>query len=94
MYIFLASSPPDNPSATILYSTSLSISWTPLSSDIVNGYIISYNGGQQPIIVMGSDTSSYILEGLTKGTTYQINVYSYTDLPSETANVASILLDG
>ena len=73
-------------------STSVSISWTPLSSG-VNGYIIVYNGGQ-PVIINGQNTSNYILEGLSKGTTYQISVYSYYDIPSGSANGVSIRFDG
>ena len=73
-------------------STSVSISWTPLSSG-VNGYIIVYNGGQ-PVIINGQNTSNYILEGLSKGKTYQISVYSYYDIPSRSANGVSIRFDG
>ena len=83
------SSPPTGLSATILSPTSVSISWSPLSGD-VNGYVLQYTGGQ-PVI---EDSSSSVLEGLTQGTTYQINIYSYSDLLSSTSTNISVLLDG
>jgi len=86
------SSPPTGLSATILSPTSLSISWSPLSGD-VNGYVIQYTGGQ-PVMVNGEDSSSRVLEGLTQGTAYQINIYSYSDLLSSTSTNILILLHG
>ena len=83
--------PPTGLLATILSPTSLSISWSPLSGD-VNGYVIQYTGGQ-PVMVNGEDSSSSVLEGLTQGTTYQINIYSYSDLLSSTSTNISVLLD-
>ena len=73
------SSPPNSLSATIPSTTSLFISWT--SSSNVAGYIVDYNGGQ-PVLV---DGTSHVLNGLNQGKTYKINVYSYSDLPSETS---------
>lgn len=78
-------------SATILSSTSLSISWTP--SPGVAGYIVNYNGGQ-PVLIEGSDSTNYVLEKLTQGTTYQIKLYTYIDLPSVTFSNLTVLFDG
>ena len=49
-----------------------------MSLSNVAGYIVNYNGGQ-PVLV---DGTSHVLNGITQGKTYQINVYSYRDLPS------------
>ena len=87
--IIVASSPPTGLSATILSASSVSINWIP-SSD-VNGYILHYTPNGQSKIVKGGNKSSDILEGLTQGITYQISVYSYKDLPSESPNVLSVV---
>ena len=42
----------------------------------------------------GGNKSSDILEGVTQGVIYQISVYSYKDLPSQSPNVLSVVLDG
>ena len=82
------SSPPNGLSATIPSTTSLSISWMSLSNTV--GYIVDYNGGQ-PVLVEGT---SHVLNGLTQGITYQINVYSYSDLPSAMSTDLTVNFDG
>ena len=82
---------PSGVSATILSSSSLSISWMPVSS--VDGYIVYYNGGETALIE-GQDSTNSILNGLNKGTTYTISVYSYSGLVSETASIVIIDYNG
>ena len=69
------SQPPSGVSATILSSSSLSISWMSVSSG-ADGYIVYYNGGEA-VLIEGQGSTNSILNGLNKGTTYYIDVYSY-----------------
>ena len=85
------SKPPSGLSATILSSSSLSISWMSVSD--ADGYIVYYNGGEA-VLIEGQDSTNRILNGLNKGTTYTISVYSYSGLVSETASVLIIDYNG
>ena len=85
------SQPPSGVSATILSSSSQSISWMSVSG--VDGYIVYYNGGEA-VLVEGQESTNSILNGLNKGTTYTISVYSYSGLVSETASVVIIDYNG
>ena len=86
------SQPPSGLSAIILSSSSLSISW--MSVPGVDGYIVYYNGGEA-VLIKGQDSTNRMLNGLVKGTTYTVDVYSYEGFYS-TASRASIavLFDG
>ena len=42
----------------------------------VDGYILYYNGGEA-VLIEGQDLTNMTLNGLIKGTTYTIHVYSY-----------------
>ena len=42
----------------------------------VDGYIVYYNGGEA-VQIEGQDSTNRILNGLIKGTTYTVDVYSY-----------------
>ena len=73
---FPAPSPPSGLSANAIPSTtSLSISWMSVPGAV--GYIVYYNGGQAELIE-GEDSTDHLLDGLNKGNTYQIKVYSYS----------------
>ena len=88
----VAYSPPTGLSARISSHSILTVSWSPLSD--VKGYILHYNPNGKVIIVNGGESSSGNIDVPTQGTTYQINVYSYMDLPSESSNVITVLYDG
>ena len=60
----------------------------------INGYIIHYSPNGHPQLENRSDTSSVVLQGLSKGTLYNISVYSYKDLPSKSSSTVSVLLGG
>ena len=91
-FFIVASSPPCKLSAIIVSSSSVLVSWNPLSD--VTGYIIHYSPGGQSELLNRTDASNNVLGGLIQGTTYQINVYSYRDLPSESSSDLSVLWDG
>ena len=80
------SQPPSGLTATILSSSSLSISWMSVSDAV--GYIVYYNGGEA-VLIEGQDSTNRILNGLIKGTTYYVDVYSYEGFYSN-ASRASI----
>ena len=61
-----------------------------MSLSNVTGYVVDCNGGEV-VLVKGT---SHVLNGLSQGNTYQINVYSYSDLPSETFSNLAITFDG
>ena len=91
--IFLvASSSPTGLSATIVSSSGLLISWTPLSN--VNGYLIHYIPNKPLYLICGQNVSSSTLRNLLQGATYQIHVYSFKDLPSTSSSNISVFLDG
>ena len=87
----VASSSPTRLSARISSQYILIISWSPVSN--VKRYILHYNPNDKVILVNGGESSSCNIDELTQGTTYQINVYNYRDLPSESSNVISVLYD-
>ena len=86
------SQPPSGISTTILSGSSLSIIWMSVSG--ADGYIVYYNGGEA-VLIEGQDSTNMILNGLIKGTTNTVDVYSYEGFYS-TASKASIavLFDG
>ena len=88
----VAYSPPTGLSARISSHSILTVSWSPVSN--VKGYILHYNPSGKVILVSGGESSSGDIDEPTQGTTYQINVYSYRDLPSESSNVISVFYDG
>ena len=59
-----------------------------------NGYILQYTPNDETLLVNGSGSLFANIKELTQGTTYQINVYSYRDLPSESSIGVSVLYDG
>ena len=91
-FFTVASSPPGELSATIVSSSSVLVSWNPLSD--VTGYITHYTPDGQSELLNRTDASNNVLGGLIQGTTYQINVYSYKDLLSESSSDLSVLWDG
>ena len=93
---FLTSSAPSQPpsdlSATILSSSSLSISWMSVSG--VDGYIVYYNGGEA-VLIEGQDSANRMLNGLIKGAIYSVDVYSYEGFYSNTSKTSiQVNLDG
>ena len=76
--------PPSGLSATIASSNSLSISWMSVSG--VDGYIVYSNGGEA-VLIKGQNMTDYTLSGLNeKGNDYNINIYSFSRLPSISAS--------
>ena len=59
-----------------------------------NGYVLQYAPNDENLLVNGSRSLFANTKKLTQGTTYQINVYSYRDLPSESSIGISVLYDG
>ena len=47
-----------------------------MSVSNADGYIVYYNGGEA-VLIEGQDSTNRILNGLIKGTTYTVDVYSY-----------------
>ena len=41
-----------------------------------DGYIVYYNGGEA-VLIEGQDSTNRMLNGLNKGSTYTVDVYSY-----------------
>ena len=87
-----ASSPPTGLSVRIVSYPSLYVSWNSVSD--ANGYILQYTPNDETLLVNGSGSLFANTKELTQGTTYQINVYSYRDLPSESSIGISVLYDG
>ena len=60
----------------------------------VDGYIVYYNGGEA-VLIEGQDSTNMMLNGLNKGTTYTVDVYSYEELYSTTSRVSiQVKFDG
>ena len=53
----------------------------------VDGYIVYYNGGKAALIE-GQDSTNMTLNGLIKGITYTIDVYSYEGFYSNASRAA------
>ncbi len=86
------SQPPSGLSATILSSSSLSICWMSVSN--VDGYIVYYNGGEA-VLIEGQDSTTWMLNGLNKGTTYTVDVYSYDQFFSDVSRASiTVNFDG
>ena len=85
------SQPPSGLSATILSSSSLSISWMSVSG--VDGYILYYNGGEA-VLIKGQHMTDYTLSGLNKGNDYNISIYSFSGFPSISARNWSVNFNG
>ena len=84
--VSLAANAPTSLTASIIDSTSISVSWKPPVGG-ANGYIVVYNNTHQ---VSSTDT---ILSGLSP-TVHNITVHGYKDVPSVGSNTVSILLNG
>ena len=83
----LAANAPTSLTASIIDSTSISVSWTaPVGG--ANGYIVAYGVNAKEV----SNTHT-ILSGLSP-TVYSITVHGYKDVPSVGSNTVSILLNG
>ena len=87
-----ASSPPTGLSVRIVSYPSVYVQWNSVSD--ANGYILQYTPNDETLLVNGSGSLFANTKELTQGTTYQINVYSYRDLPSESSIGVSVLYDG
>ena len=85
----LAANAPTSLTASIINSTSISVSWTaPVGG--ANGYIVVYDDDTKEV----SSTSTHtILSGLSP-ILHNITVHGYKDVPSVGSNTASILLNG
>ena len=59
-----------------------------------NGYVLQYTPNDETLLINGSGSLFANTKRLTQGTTYQINVYSYRDLPSQLSTQLSVLYDG
>ena len=57
----------------------------------VDGYIVYYNGGEA-VLIEGQDSTNRILNGLIKGTTYTVEVYSYEGFYSNTSRASITVL--
>ncbi len=56
-----------------------------------DGYIVYYNGGEA-VLIEGQDSTNRMLNGLIKGTTYTVDVYSYEGLYSNASRASIIAL--
>ena len=83
----LAANAPISLTASIIDSTSISVSWTdPVGG--ANGYIVVYNDNIQQV-----SSTHTIVSGLSP-TVHNITVHGYKDVPSVGSNTVSILLNG
>ena len=57
----------------------------------VDGYIVYYNGGEA-VLIEGQDSTNRMLNGLIKGTTYTVDVYSYEGFYSNTSRASIAVL--
>ena len=87
-----ASSPPTELSVRIVSYPSVYVQWNSVSD--ANGYILRYTPNDETLLINGSGSLFANTKELMQGTTYQINVYSYRDLPSESSIGISVLYDG
>ena len=78
-------------SARILVYPVLHVSWSPVSD--AKGYILQHtpNG---TVKLVNQENSFENIQTLALGTTNQISVYSYRDLPSASSVQISVLYDG
>ena len=81
-------------SARILVYPVLHVSWSPVSD--AKGYILKYTpiyiyNGVVKLVNQGNSFEN--IQTLILGTTYQISVYSYRDLSSESSAQLSVLYD-
>ena len=86
-------SPPTEVTAVQVGPTSIRVTWTSPRSlrDWITGYTISYSysgGGSSSEPVVGGDTGSYTLTGLTNGKTYTISIVA-TSMDRDSESVAS-----
>ena len=59
-----------------------------------DGYIVYYNGGEA-VLIEGQDSTNRMLNGLIKGTTYTVDVYSYEGFYSNASRASiAVLFDG
>ena len=56
-----------------------------------DGYIVYYNGGEA-VLKEGQDSTNRTLNGLIKGTTYTVDVYSYEGFYSNTSRASIAVL--
>ena len=78
-------------SARIVVYPVLHVSWSPVSD--AKGYILQYSPNSA-VKLVNQGNSFENIQSLTLGTTYQISVYSYRDLPSVSSTQLSVLYDG
>ena len=53
----------------------------------VDGYIVYYNGGEA-VLIEGQDSTNRMLNGLIKGTTFTVDVYSFEGFYSTTSRAS------
>ena len=58
-----------------------------MSVSDAGGYIVYYNGGEA-VLIEGQDSTNRMLNGLIKGTTYTVDVYSYEGFYSNTSKTS------
>ena len=60
----------------------------------VDGYIVYYNGGEA-VLIEGQDSTDRMLNGLIKGTTFTVDVYSFEEFYSTTSRASiAVVFDG
>ena len=59
----------------------------------VDGYILYYNGGEA-VLIEGQDSTNMTLNGLIKGITYTIDVYSYEGFYSASGVSIAVFFSG
>ena len=88
----VASSPPTGLSARILSYPLLNLSWSQILD--AKGYIIKYTPNDETVLVQGGAVLFENIQNLTQGKTYNIKVYSFKELLSESSSKISVLYDG
>ena len=88
----VASSPPTGLSARILSYHLLNLSWSQILD--AKGYIIKYTPNDETVLVQGGAVLFENIQNLTQGKTYNIKVYSFKELLSESSSEISVLYDG
>ena len=84
----LAANAPTSLTASIINSTSISVSWTaPVGG--ATGYIVRFSGSTIDV-----SSTEAVLSGLADGGSFVIRIYGYVNVPSVASNATEVHLLG
>ena len=76
-------------------ATTITVNWTTLDSSDADGYVVNVTSDTdtvQTVQVEGSSNNTITLNGLRRGTTYNITVRAYQQLLGPASNTISVTL--